>query len=120
MRNIGKATPPEKPPRSHLKEVDPSRAGKRGKAGSLQSRIALLHSLANIELWAVDLAWDIIARFSASSPEQNSNRMPMDYFSDWLQVALDEAKHFSLLRRRLEVCKKLLIRIYVLTSLGYG
>ncbi|TIC15775.1 hypothetical protein E3Q10_01459 [Wallemia mellicola] len=102
LRNIGKAIPPEKPPRSHLREVDPSRAGKRGKAGSLQSRIALLHSLANIELWAVDLAWDIIARFSASSPEPNSNRMPMDYFSDWLQVALDEAKHFSLLRRRLE------------------
>ena len=107
VKVIGKATPPEKPPRSALNEVDPSRAGRRGKGGSLQSRIALLHSLANIELWAIDLAWDIIARFSHASPDSaaasTSQRMPMEYFSDWLQVAMDEAKHFSLLRRRLEV-----------------
>ncbi|TIB04838.1 hypothetical protein E3P92_00039 [Wallemia ichthyophaga] len=103
IKVIGKSTPPEKPPRNQ-QQVDPSRAGRRGKGGSLQSRIALLHSLANIELWAIDLAWDIIARFSNASldPVAPNSKMPMDYFSDWLQVATDEAKHFSLLRRRLE------------------
>lgn len=59
-----------------------------------RGRVALLHALAHIELNAIDLAWDIIARFA--SPE-----LPTQYFTDWVQVAAEEAHHFSLLSQRL-------------------
>lgn len=45
--------PPDVPPRhAGLQLVDPNKVGKRGKAGSLRNRIAMLHALANIEQWA--------------------------------------------------------------------
>lgn len=54
----------------------------------------MLHSLAHIELNAVDLALDIVARF-ASEP------VPHSFFDGWMQVAFEEAKHFGLVRDRL-------------------
>lgn len=105
-------TAPERPPR--MKEevrVRPGQEGKRGRGGTEKSRIAILHSLANIEQWAIDLAWDIIARapklcahfFAAGDNEDGSTRkMPLQFFSDFVKVAEDEAKHFSLLTQRLE------------------
>ncbi len=59
-----------------------------------KGRIALLHALAHIELNAIDLAWDIIARFSG-------DRLPRAFFDDWVAVADEEAKHHDLLVRRL-------------------
>lgn len=101
-------TPPEVPPR--LKDalvVQPGREGKRGKGGTEKGRIAMLHSLANIEQWAIDLAWDIIARgpelyarHTLSSPTA-PRTLPLQFYSDWLKVAEDECKHFSLLQQRL-------------------
>ncbi|KAJ1023110.1 hypothetical protein NDA16_003263 [Ustilago loliicola] len=102
---------PERPPR--MKEevrVRPGQEGKRGRGGTEKSRIAILHSLANIEQWAIDLAWDIIARapqlcagFIAGDNEDGpTHRMPLQFFSDFVKVAEDEAKHFSLLTKRLE------------------
>jgi uncharacterized ferritin-like protein (DUF455 family) len=73
--------------------LTPNKMPKRGKAGSLASRIALLHALAHIELNAIDLAWDMIGRFGAD--------FPPDFAVDWVKVAADEAKHFLLLCRRL-------------------
>ena len=58
-------------------------------------RIALLHALAHIELNAVDLAWDAVARF----PEAG---FPRAYVDDWVRVADEESKHFLLLADRLE------------------
>lgn len=97
-------SPPDTPPRLlDAKIVTPGQAAKKGKGGSEKSRIAMLHSLANIEQWAIDLAWDIIARgpqlYARLSP---TTPMPMQFFSDFVKVAEDEAKHFSLLCRRLE------------------
>lgn len=66
----------------------PRRRINRGTAG----RIALLHALAHIELNAIDLAWDIIARFP---------RLPADFYGDWLTVALEESLHYELLADRL-------------------
>ena len=68
---------------------------KRGKAGSDTGRIALLHALAHIELNAIDLACDLIARFTDDNP-------PRAFFDDWVTVAEEEALHFSLLSDRLE------------------
>jgi uncharacterized ferritin-like protein (DUF455 family) len=73
--------------------LPPNRMPKRGKAGSLRSRIALLHALAHIELNAIDLAFDMAGRFGAG--------LPRAFVDDWLGVGADEAMHFALLERRL-------------------
>ena len=57
-------------------------------------RIAMLHALAHIELNAVDLALDIVARF-ADRP------VPLSFFEGWMMVADEEAKHFGMVRDRL-------------------
>lgn len=67
----------------------------------------MLHALANIEQWAIDLAIDIVVRFASfhtaiSDGEGTAQPLPRTFFYDWLKVANDEAKHFSLLRARLE------------------
>ncbi|KAI2467320.1 DUF455-domain-containing protein [Annulohypoxylon bovei var. microspora] len=103
----GNASPPQEPPRQNLTQVKPGQMPKAGKGGNLKSRIMMLHALANIEQWAIDLAIDIIVRFASfhtTSPDGNDNsqQLPRTFFYDWLKVANDEAKHFSLLRARLE------------------
>jgi uncharacterized ferritin-like protein (DUF455 family) len=57
-------------------------------------RTALLHALAHIELNAIDLAWDLVARFAALG-------LPREFFDDWVGVASEEARHFLLLSGRL-------------------
>lgn len=46
-----------------VKLVSPSLMPKLGKAGSLQSRQAIVHSLAHTESWAVDLSWVFLFSF---------------------------------------------------------
>lgn len=100
ITEIGDTGPPVQPSRKeNLTIVQPGRI-KRGKGGTLASRIALLHSLANIEQWAIDLSWDIVARF-ATFQLQTGERLPKEFFSDFVKVAGDEAKHFCLLEKRL-------------------
>ncbi|XP_030048596.1 uncharacterized protein LOC115462752 [Microcaecilia unicolor] len=95
-----RANPPAQPSRkAELTVLHPGRI-KRGKGGTLASRIALLHSLANIELWAMDLSWDIIVRF-ATFQLPNGDRLPREFFTDFVKVAGDEAKHYMLLQKRL-------------------
>jgi uncharacterized ferritin-like protein (DUF455 family) len=67
----------------------------RRRAGTLPGRIALLHAIAHIELNAVDLHCDVLARFAHCD-------MPIGFFDDWVQAADDESKHFGLLSDRLE------------------
>jgi uncharacterized ferritin-like protein (DUF455 family) len=62
--------------------------------GGPKGRIALLHSLAHIELNAVDMTWDLVGRFAHAD-------VPRSFFDNWVQVGLEEAKHFDLLERRL-------------------
>ncbi|MEO1745858.1 MAG: ferritin-like domain-containing protein [Pseudomonadota bacterium] len=73
--------------------VSPTQVRKRS-LSSEKGRFALLHALAHIELNAIDLALDIVARF-ATEP------LPRSFFDGWLSVADDEARHFTLLRERL-------------------
>ncbi|KAJ9104453.1 hypothetical protein QFC21_001948 [Naganishia friedmannii] len=88
------------PPRAdNVKTVDVWSVKNRGKGGNEKSRILMLHALANIEQWAIDLAWDIMARFADF--EINGEHLPAEFFLDWAKVAEDEAKHFSLLNKRL-------------------
>ncbi|KAJ3319882.1 hypothetical protein HDV06_005858 [Boothiomyces sp. JEL0866] len=99
---IGEAIPvPDRPARhAELQIVDRWKTKKIGKGGSVQSRIAILHALANVEQWAIDLAWDIIARFCNHT--FNDERLPAEFCSDFVQVAKEEATHFSFLVERLK------------------
>jgi len=58
-----------------------------------EGRAALIHALTHIEFNAINLALDAIWRFAG---------MPPAYYVDWLQVAGEEALHFSLLAGHLE------------------
>ncbi|XP_022954428.1 uncharacterized protein LOC111456685 [Cucurbita moschata] len=88
---------PDRPARlSDVKLVSPSLMPKLGKAGSLQSRQAIVHSLVHTESWAIDLSWDIIARFG------KQEEMPREFFTDFVRVAQDEGRHFTLLAARLK------------------
>lgn len=91
FNDIGTADPPETPERlERLSIIDPAKI-RRGKGGTLASRIALLHSLANIEQWAIDLSWDIIVRF-ASTEFPDGSKLPKEFITDFIKVACDEAK----------------------------
>lgn len=48
--------------------------------------------MANIEQWAIDLSWDIIARFSSVTPEGSDEALPRGFYDDFVQVACEEAK----------------------------
>jgi uncharacterized ferritin-like protein (DUF455 family) len=87
---IGQAQPPLSPARPSKPELLPPRDVPRRRASSLPGRIALLHALAHIELNAVDLHWDIIARFT-------DHPMPLGFYDDWVKAADEEAKHFNLI-----------------------
>jgi uncharacterized ferritin-like protein (DUF455 family) len=92
---IGDAVPPLRPARPDRPSLrSPKEMSKRRSFGSPAGRIALLHALAHIELNAIDLGWDIIARFSGEA-------LPRSFFDDWVGVAAEEALHFELLTRRL-------------------
>ncbi len=92
---IGVATPPDKPARPDTPELLAPRDMPKRRPGSDHGRIALIHAVAHIELNAVDLHWDIIARF-AGTP------LPVGFFDDWVKAADEESKHFNLLCDRLE------------------
>lgn len=87
---VGRALPPPCPARPARPELLPPRDVPRRRPGTKEGRTALLHALAHIELNAVDLHWDIIARF-AHVP------MPLGFYDDWVKSADEESKHFNLL-----------------------
>jgi uncharacterized ferritin-like protein (DUF455 family) len=80
---------PGRPTRPEL--VSPRRLERRS-MHTPDGRAALLHALAHIEFNAINLALDAVWRFAG---------MPDAYYGDWLAVAADEARHFSLLDARL-------------------
>jgi uncharacterized ferritin-like protein (DUF455 family) len=76
---------PGRPARPRL--VDPAALPRRTPF-TTTGRAALLHAVAHIEFNAINLALDAAWRFAG---------MPPAYYADWLQVAAEEALHFSLL-----------------------
>ena len=87
---LGHAQPPDRPARPATPVLLDPRDMPHRKTGSPEGRIALLHAIAHIELNAVDLHWDIIARFSHVP-------MPPGFCDDWVKAADEESKHFNLL-----------------------
>lgn len=78
---------PEKP------ELVDARDVPRRNFNSLKGRLTLVHAIAHIEFNAINLALDAVYRF------QN---MPEQYYTDWIRVAAEEAKHFTMLSDYLE------------------
>ncbi len=90
--SLGARTPPSRPGRPARPDLQsPGQMPKRSTGP--RGRIALLHALAHIELNAIDLAWDIVARFGAD--------LPRGFLDDWVGVAEEEARHYALLAGRL-------------------
>lgn len=94
--------PPDRPARPQAPRlVAPGQVARR-RLGTPAGRAALLHAIAHIELNAIDLAFDLVARFlnapdmRAAAP--NDRRRLVD---DWFSVGDDEARHFGLLADRL-------------------
>ncbi|MEL6373067.1 MAG: ferritin-like domain-containing protein [Pseudomonadota bacterium] len=86
---------PDRPGRPLKPELRAPRDMPKRSTQGERGRLALLHALAHIELNAVDMTWDMVGRFAF---EPN---LPPAYFDNWVQVGLEEAKHFDLLNRRL-------------------
>ncbi|WP_426125425.1 ferritin-like domain-containing protein [Pararhizobium sp. PWRC1-1] len=85
---------PDRPGRPEKPELIPPRQMPKRALTTDKGRIALLHAIAHIELNAVDLALDIVARFAAEP-------VPNSFFDGWMKVAFEEAKHFRMVRDRL-------------------
>lgn len=81
------------PGRPARPELVPPLAVKQRSMRTVEGRATLIHALAHIEFNAINLALDAIWRFSG---------MPDAYYADWLQVAAEEALHFSLLSEHLQ------------------
>lgn len=94
LRSPLDATAPERPGRPEKPELIPPQKVPRRALTTERGRIALLHAIAHIELNAIDLALDIVARFATET-------LPQSFFDGWMQVAFEEAKHFRLVRDRL-------------------
>jgi uncharacterized ferritin-like protein (DUF455 family) len=117
---------PDRPLRSEsLIFVDPLKTKRWKSGGSETGRITILHSLANVEQWAIDLAWDIIARFGDTKISSISSNhienikddsgldichfsdpggyMPRAFFDDFVRVATEEATHYTYLVEQLKV-----------------
>ncbi len=74
-------------------ELVAPRLVKRRSMVTAEGRAILIHALVHIEFNAINLALDAIWRFAD---------MPSAYYIDWLQVADEEALHFSLLAAHLK------------------
>lgn len=78
------------PPRPEL--VPPSRVTNR-KLTTIEGYAALLHAVCHIEFNAINLALDAAYRFRL---------LPEEFTRDWVRIAAEEAKHFQLMRQRLQ------------------
>ncbi|GMF37250.1 unnamed protein product [Phytophthora lilii] len=58
--------------------------------------VIMLHALAHIELGAIDNYWDTIVRF-----DPVKHQLPREFYADFLKVAADEARHFTMVDDRL-------------------
>lgn len=75
-----------------LEIVKPTALPKIKNFNTIEGKKYLLHTILHIEYSAIDLALDAALRY------QN---LPLQYYSDWLEVANDEVRHFIMLENLL-------------------
>eukprot|EP00741_Cyanophora_paradoxa_P021247 tig00021348_g20508.t1 len=93
---VGTAEPPEHPARPEEPRLVHPHEVPLPKALGVSNIVWSLHGLAHVELNAIDLAWDIAVRFAPLG-------LPEEFYKDFLEVADDEARHFSWLAERLQI-----------------
>lgn len=82
------------PGRPQTPELVPPTDLKRRGISAIEGRAVLIHALAHIEFNAINLALDVIWRYPG---------MPVEFYTDWLQVAAEESHHYTLLVGHLQV-----------------
>lgn len=91
---IGKSVEPiHHPPLPTGVELSTLENMQRRGLGSKKGHQAMLHAIAHIEYNAINLALDAVYRF---------REMPYQYYVDWLRVAHEEAKHFTMIANRMD------------------
>ena len=60
---------------------------------TLEGRAALVHAICHIEFNAINLALDAVWRFDG---------MPEDFYRNWMHVAEEESRHFTMLHAQLQ------------------
>ena len=80
---------------AHPELVPPANVPKRG-IGTIRGRAVLMHAVAHIEFNAINLALDMALRFAKDDVFENSSDR-LEFITDWLSVAADEARHFNLI-----------------------
>lgn len=92
LHEQGRYAPPEWPGRPAAPALVAPRALPARHLKTVEGKAAFIHALAHIEFNAINLAWDAVYRF---------RDLPESFYDDWVAVADDEARHFSLLNQRL-------------------
>ena len=92
LENISPIQVFEEPGRPQKPTLVSPRDLNRRKVTSTIGHAALIHSICHIEFNAINLALDAVYRFQD---------MPEQFYSDWVQVATEEAYHYELLSNHL-------------------
>ena len=87
--------PPQTPARPARPEIVPVSQVPRGRHRDHNTNVLVLHSLAHVELNAIDLSLDTLCRFASNTSD------PAAFAGDFLSIAVDEARHFEMLDHRL-------------------
>lgn len=94
-RHLGAlVSPPDTPARPTLPKIVPPSEMPAAKDVDVSSNVYHVHSLAHIELNAIDLCFDTMLRFG-------DGLWGEEWVADWISIAADEAKHFAWLEQRL-------------------
>lgn len=97
----GKAgQPPERPARPLKPDLVAPGDVPRRRLGSPEGKAALLHAVAHIEFNAIDLAFDMAARFASQIEADGLDAAA--FVADWIRIGGEEARHFSMVCARLE------------------
>lgn len=89
---LARAAPGDIPGRPALPQLVHPREVAQRSVHTPEGRAALLHAVVHIEFNAINLALDAVWRFAG---------MPEQFYRDWLQVAREEAEHFTMLHEHL-------------------
>ena len=108
----GPAAPDRIPASTHILPTPPLRPGRprrpllvhptklpRRRLGSVEGRAALMHAIAHIEFNAIDLAFDMAARFLPQIMALDLDGW--QFLQDWVAIGGEEALHFGLVTDRL-------------------
>lgn len=101
---VGLASPPAVPARPARPELVEPKLVPSPKTCELGMSAAMIHNVAHIELNAIDLAWDTVARFSrlaGSDDDASCVPVPTEFFADFARVADDESRHLGWCLQRL-------------------